>query len=393
MDLSFTPEEQEFRRRLRQWINENLPEKWKTFHKVSDAEKFHTNNQWERKLYAGGWAGIAWPKEYGGVGATLVEQLIFYEEMAAADAPQGMVIGERMVAPTIMACGTEEQKKRFLPLILSGEITWCQGFSEPDSGSDLASLRAKAEIKGDYLVINGQKIWTSFAQWADWSFALVRTSTDSTKKHKGITYVLIDLKTPGLTIRPIKQITGESEFAEVFFEDVAVPLENVIGEIDQGWYVILTTLMHERSSAFLGEPMRYRNELNYLACKARKAARNGGPLSEDPLFRQKLARCLMQVNSLQAGVYRMISSRMRDEPPGPDIMIAKLYCSELYQDIARLSLEIDGPYSQLMEGSGWAPDGGRCPHNYLYSLAMTIGGGTSEIQRNILAEHGLGLPR
>lgn len=393
MDLNFTPEDQEFRFRLRQWIKENLPEDWKTFHKVSDEERFHINNRWEKKLYAGGWAGIAWPKEYGGVGATLIQQLIFYEEMAAADAPQGLIIGERMVGPTLMAYGTEEQKKFFLPGILSGEITFCQGFSEPDSGSDLASLRTKAEEKDGHLVINGQKIWTTYAHWAGWIFALVRTSTDPVKKHKGITYVLIDLKTPGLTIRPIRQITGESEFAEVFFEDVKVPLENVVGGIDQGWYVTLTTLLHERSTIFLGEPIRYRNELSFLAEKSRKTIRNGKPLSEDSVFRQKLACMLIQVNSLQAGVYRVISSRMRDEPPGPDILMAKLVFSELYQRITQLAVEMDGPHSQLMEGSQRAMDQGRVPFNYLFFRGGTIAGGTSEIQRNILAEHGLGMPR
>ncbi len=392
MDLTFTPEDQEFRERVREWVQKNLPEEWKDSIPRTQEEREIINRQWDKKLYEGGWAAIAWPKEYGGMGATLIQQLIFNEEMAMADAPEGLMHGKGMLGPTLFKFGTEEQKKKHLPPILRGDVVWCQGFSEPNAGSDLAALQTRAVIDGDHLVINGQKVWSTWGYLADWCFALVRTE-NTVPKHRGITYVMIDLKTPGVTVRPLDQITGVHDFCEIFFEDVRVPLENVVGEINRGWYVAMTTLTHERSTAYLGHPIRFRNQLERLADLARNTKRNGRPMSEDPVIRQKLARSFIEVESFKHIVYRTISSRVRGEEPGAEASMAKLYYSEMLQRMTELAMEIEGPYSQLVRNSKWALVEGDWQYQFLYARAATIAAGTSEVQRNILAEHILGLPR
>ena len=393
MDLTFTEENEKFRERVISWVEKALPEEWKTTnteHSREDQDRI--NHEWDKLLYKDGWAGIAWPKEYGGLEATLLEQLIFFEEMAYADAPSGLMHGKNLVGPTLFECGTEEQRKQHLPPILRGEIVWCQGFSEPNAGSDLAGLQTKAVIDGDSLVINGQKVWSTWAYLADWCFVMVRTE-QTVPKHRGITYVLVDLKTPGVTVRPIKQITKDAEFCEIFFEDARVPLENVVGEINRGWYVSMTTLNNERSTAYLDSPIRFRRQLERLADLARNTRRRGRPLSEDPIIRQKLARCRIEVDSFKYLIYKTISARVRGEKVGPEASVLKLYFSEMMQRLSELAMEIEGPYSQVMHGSMRAMAEGLWPYLYLSTRSGTIAGGTSEIQRNILGDRVLEMPR
>ncbi|MHB1421218.1 MAG: acyl-CoA dehydrogenase family protein [Bacillota bacterium] len=393
MDLTFTPENEKFREQVKAWVKDNLPEEWKTTNNALDQEsRDRINQKWDKKLYEGGWAGISWPVEYGGMGATMVENLIFYEEMAKADAPSGLMHGKGLVGPTLFAAGSEEQKKKHLPPILRGDVIWCQGFSEPNAGSDLASLQSKAVIDGDHLILNGQKVWSTWAYLADWIFTMVRTA-NTTPKHRGITYVLVDLRTPGVTVRPLKQIHKEAEFCEIFYEDVRVPIENVVGEINKGWYVAMHTLNNERSTAYLSTPIRYKRQLDRLADLARQTKRNGRPLSEDSAIRQKLAQAYIEVESFRFIVYRAISTRLQGEGVGPEAAILKYYMSEMEQKMNELAMSIEGPYSQLLWGSARAIEEGYWPHVYLGNRASTIAGGTSEIQRNIIGDRVLGMPR
>jgi alkylation response protein AidB-like acyl-CoA dehydrogenase len=345
---------------------------------------------WLRELNEGGWAGLSWPKEYGGRGSSLLEQLIYHEEYARVRAPSLMSLGVgiALVGPTLMHHGTEEQKKRFLPKILSGDEIWCQGFSEPNSGSDLASLRTGAEIHGNELVISGQKIWTSYARFAQWCILLVRTNP-AAPKHKGITYVLLDMTSPGITIRPLREMTGHAWFNEVFFDNVCVPRANVIGEIDHGWQITMTTLGHERS---IGAPhARLMEELRDLIrlAKSRSTAGRVG----DPRMRQKLAQHFIETEILRFSDYRMITQVMRNGQPGPEGSILKLFLSELDQRMKDTAVEVEGPYSQLVKGSPRTIEDGRWQHELLWSRAATIYAGTSEVQRNIVSQRVLGLPR
>ena len=251
MDLNPTPAEQAFRDEFREWLHSNMPEGWDPsgFHDEDSKQRFEFLRAWQKKMYEAGWVGIHWPKEYGGRGATLIEQTIFIEEMARASAPPLInVLGTSLLGPTLIAYGTEAQKKRFLAKILSADEIWCQGYSEPNAGSDLAALRSEAVLEGDHFIVNGQKTWTSYGHFADWCFAVVRTDPD-VPKHKGLTYILIDMHSPGITIRPLKQMTGDSEFNEVSFQNVSVPVENVVGKINGGWEIAIATLMFERGTS------------------------------------------------------------------------------------------------------------------------------------------------
>src|SRR5512139_1091293 len=289
MDLSYTPEHEAFRRQVRQWIKANLPARERDAQPVEydDPKRLQQSKAWQRKLYEAGYLAIGWPKAYGGREADLVQQTVLNEELLLARAPAliGMM-GIQMVGPTLIQFGTEEQRRRYLPKILSAEEIWCQGYSEPGSGSDLASLKTRADLIGDEFVVNGQKVWTSNAQFADWIFCLVRTDA-SAPKHRGISYLLIDMKSPGITIRPLIQMTGDPGFNEVFFEDVRVPRQSLIGELNQGWLVANATLLHERN--MLGSTIRTQQMFNGVLRLARQTQRSGQPASEDPVLRQRLA--------------------------------------------------------------------------------------------------------
>ncbi len=391
MDLNLTPNEQQFRDEFRQWLKENVPGEWtgggSTSSENNDAyiEYLHA---WQRKLYDGGWAGISWPKEYGGRGATLMEQSIFQAELARANAPQLIgTIGLSLVGPTIIAMGTEEQKTRYLPKILSGEEIWCQGFSEPNAGSDLAALGTKAARDGEDFILNGQKIWTSFAQMADWCLLLVRTDAEA-PKHKGITCLLADMHSEGVSVRPLRQMSGDSGFNEVFFTNVRVSAAQVLGEVNKGWTTAITALMNERANLGTGIQVVFKRQLEALIARARTVERNGRPASEDPLVRQKLAQAYLELEILGLNTNRALTSLSKTGIPGPEGSTQKLYWSEMNQRTQQAAQEILGPYGQLKDF-----DNGSWEYAYLRTRGNTIEAGTSEIQRNIIAERVLGLPK
>lgn len=390
MDLGLTASELKFRNELRAWLTAHLPSQQerpaKTAHSSGEYHEFL--KRWQRKLYDGGYAGINWPKEYGGRGASFIEQAIFQEEMALSDAPERMgTIGQGLVGPTIIAIGTEEQKKRYLPTILSGDEVWCQGFSEPNAGSDVASLEAKAVRDGDDFLINGQKIWTSYAHIADWCLLLVRTDP-SAAKHKGITCLLLDMKCPGISIRPLKMMSGDSGFNEMFFSNVRVPLKYVLGKVNEGWHAAITALSNERANLGTGLYVVFKRTLDALVEQARKLQRNGKPVLADPVARQRLAQAYVDLEVFRLNTTRSLSLLNKTGAPGPEGSIQKLYWSELNQRNAQIAMEVLGPYA-LSTGF----DDGRWTYNYLRCRGNTIEAGTSEIQRNIIAQRVLGLPR
>ncbi|MGH6626908.1 MAG: acyl-CoA dehydrogenase [Burkholderiaceae bacterium] len=396
MDFRDSPSEAALRQELRKWLAENLPAGWgKTvFVPDDEAERFAFCLEWEKRMYRGGWSGIAWPREYGGRSATPVEQAIFLEEMARADAPDSVnIIGRNLTGPTLMAHGSDAQKKRFLPAILSGQEVWCQGFSEPNSGSDLASLCTRAVREGDVYVVNGQKIWTSFAQYAQWCILLARTDT-SAAKHKGLSFLLVDMRTPGITIRPLVQITGETEFSEVFFDGVRVPADNLVGELNQGWKIAMTTLQFERGpEEAMPRQVRFRRDFDRLLQLAAKTQRGGRAVSQDPVVRQKLAASFIELELVRLGGLRGLSRLSKGQPLGQESSFTKLYWSHMYQRLTEVAIEVAGAESALAAGDADALAGGLFPHRFLQSRAMTIYSGTSEIQRNIVAERVLGLPK
>ncbi|HEX3726232.1 MAG TPA: acyl-CoA dehydrogenase [Pirellulales bacterium] len=390
MDLGLTASEQKFRDELRAWLKANLPAKTSQAVKTAEsAAAYHEYLKgWQRKLYEGAYAGISWPKEYGGRGASFIEQAIFQEELALADAPERMgTIGQGLVGPTIIAVGTEEQKKRYLPTILSGDEVWCQGFSEPNAGSDLAALETKGVREGDDFVVNGQKIWTSYAHIADQCLLVVRTDP-SASKHKGLTCLLVDMKSPGIQVRPLKMMSGDSGFNEMFFTNVRVPAKHVLGEVNDGWNVAITALSNERANLGTGLYVVFKRNLEALLDQARQIERDGKPVIEDPLIRERLAQAYVDLEVFRLNTTRSLSNLNKTGAPGPEGSIQKLYWSELNQRNAQIAMEVLGPYALLS-----AYDGGRWTYNYLRSRGNTIEAGTSEVQRNIIAQRVLGLPR
>ena len=389
MDLRFSPEDEQYRQKLRAWLAANVPQERPP--KDQDAE-FAYRRAWHRQLYTGGLVGINWPKEYGGHGATLIQQAIYAQEMARARAPQpANGLGISIVGPTLIHHGTEEQKQRYIPKILNADEIWCQGFSEPNSGSDLASLQTKAVLDGDDFVVNGQKIWTSMGQYADWCILLVRTDTNA-PKHRGISFLLVDMSSPGVKVRPLKQITGNSEFNETFFDNVRVPKQNLVGALNEGWRVAMTTLTYERGISSLATQVRIQQQLAAMVDYARTTRRNGHTLSQDPVLRQSLAAAHIRVEIMLLNLYRGITSRLRGQPPGPEASLDKLYWSEMDKWMQELGMDLQGPYSQLMHDSKYAI-AGDWQYNFLRSRAGTIYSGTSEIQKNIIGERVLGLPK
>lgn len=396
MDFSLTPEQDAFRRDLCAWLTANVPPETGQLRHLqpqASAADLAFLKAWQQKVYDGGWTGVSWPKEYGGRGASLVERMIFDEEMAAHKAPSLLnVLGLEIVGPTIMVHGTEAQKKAHLPKILSGAEMVCQGYSEPNSGSDLGSLRTRAVEQGDFFIVTGQKVWTSFARFSDLCLLLVRTNPDA-PKHQGISCLLVDMKSPGIRVQPLRTMTGDSVFNEVFFEDVKVPKQNLLGAKDQGWGVIVTSLMFERQGLgfyFTCLQKRHYDDLRELV---RRCHRYGEPVLTDPQTRQKMAQAYIDCELLKLNNYRALTRLLRGDPPGPEGSVAKLYMAEANQHLQELAVEIQGPYGQLGEGDKYALDNAYWQYGFLRSRANSIEGGTSEILRNILAERVLGLPR
>jgi len=395
MDLHDTPEQARFRTAVRSWLRQNLPADWGTpawREPTSATERVDFARAWQRRLFDGGWAGLDWPRQHGGRGAGPLEQVIYLEEYARAEAPDliQLSVGTSLVGPTLIAHGTRAQRERHLPAILRGEEIWCQAFSEPGAGSDLASLRTRAELRGDEFVVTGQKIWTSFAQHSDACILVVRTDPQA-PKHRGLSFLLVDMRSPGISVRPLRELTGEAWFNEVFFEGVRVPRQNLVGELHGGWGVVLTTLAHERGSS--AQHARLAVELEKLTALARRTERGGRPASEDPLVRQKLAGFAAGVAILRATAWRNANRLERTGRPGPEGSTLKLLWSELDQRVKELALEILGPAGLVSAGDPRAVDGGAWGAAWLWSRAATIYAGTSEIQRNIIAQRVLGLPR
>ena len=362
MDLRDSPDEAAFREGVRAWLHENLPTE--------------PGREWSRKIYDAGYAGLTWPVEYGGRGEPYSHQAIVLEEFARAEAPQHMgVIGLGMAGPTIMAHGSEEQKQRYLSKILSAEEVWCQGFSEPGAGSDLAAVRTRVEPRDGHFLVNGQKVWSSFAHIADHCI-LVGLGDPEAPRYRGLTYVIVDMKTPGVEVRPLRQITGEAEFNEIFFTDVEVPRENLLGEIGGGWQVAMTTLLHERGTLGFALGGALELQVTKLLALAKQRA------ADDPLIRDRVAQEWIELQALKLTNYRSLTTLMQTGIPGPEGSGAKLHWSEQNQRLTKLAMEILG-----------GEDDGYWRHQQLRSRGNTIEAGTSEILRNIISERVLGLPR
>src|SRR5208283_19544 len=377
MDLNLTAEELAFRDELRAWLVTNVPKDWNAWREKPLEESFPYLRAWQKRLQEGCWAAVSWPKEYGGRSATLMQQAIFWEEMARVEAPpMANSLGLGLIGPTIIACGTEAQKKRFIPKILSAEEIWCQGFSEPNAGSDLAGLQMEAVLDGDHYIVNGQKVWTSYGWVGNWCELVVRTDP-SVAKHKGLTVLLLDMKTPGVEVRPLRQMTGESEFNEVFFQDVRVPVANVVGEVNQGWDVALGTLMHERGTFGAGLQIVYRRNMDRLIELSHELQRNGRPASQDPLGRQNLAQCYAEIEIMRLNQMRAFSRISATGVPGPEGSIQKIFWSELDQRVQQVAQELLGPYGRLDSSSPYAVDKGAWSYGYLRSRGNTIEAGTS----------------
>jgi alkylation response protein AidB-like acyl-CoA dehydrogenase len=381
MQLRDSPDEAAFRTDVREWIAANLPEQSKG--RRGGATRFEEwGREWSRKLGEAGYAAATWPKEYGGAGAPYPHQAILLEELAKAQAPSHIgVIGLGMAGPTIIACGTDAQKARYLSKILTGEEIWCQGFSEPGAGSDLAAVSTRAELRGDHYIVNGQKVWSSYAHLADWCILVTRSDPDA-PRYQDLTYLLVDMHAPGVETRPLTQITGEAEFNEIFFTDVEVPVENVVGEPGQGWQVAMTTLMHERASLGFALSGAFEVAVNKLLELA-----EGRDL--DDRLRDRIAETWIELQALKWTNYRALTRLIETGAPGPEASIPKLHWSEANQRLGKLALELLGPEAQLTDGDGY----GFWQWLQLRSRGNTIEAGTSEILRNIVAERVLGLPK
>ena len=381
MDLTLSPSELAFRDELRAWLEENHPGR----EPAGDEAAFAFRREWQQRLHGAGLAGVSWPTEYGGRGATLIEQAIYNEEIVRAKAPQtANVLGLAMGGPTVIAHGTEEQRRRFLPPILSAEEIWCQGFSEPDAGSDLAAVKTRATRHGDEWVVTGQKVWTTFAHHAKWCMLVARTDSDAAK-HKGLTYFLMDMEQDAVQVRPLVQITGEAEFNELFIDEARIPHENIVGGEGNGWAVAITTLMHERATLAFSLQVAVQISLGELIEKARSTRANGQSASEDPVVRQRLAQLLIEAEVLRLNAYRGLTATMRHGVPGPEGSLGKWHWSDVNQSLTELAMDIAGPRAMLSDDE-WT-------YRFLRARANSIEGGTTEILKNIVAERVLALPR
>jgi alkylation response protein AidB-like acyl-CoA dehydrogenase len=398
MDLNYTTEEQTFREEVRAFLSERLPHE--ISRKVLEHKRLGKEDQvrWQKILYEQGWIAPGWPQQYGGCEWNAVQSHIFDEECAEAGAPRIIPFGLNMVGPVIIAFGSDWQKRHYLPRILSSEDWWCQGYSEPGAGSDLASLKTRAERQEDHYIVNGQKTWTTLAQHADMIFCLVRTASTG-KKQEGISFLLIDMRTPGVTVRPIITLEGEHEVNEVWFENVKVPVENLVGEEGRGWTYAKFLLSHERTGiAGVGASKRELRMLKYIASEERK---NGRPLIEDPRFRDRIARVEIDLMALEITNLRVTAADRAGRAPGPEASILKIKGTEIQQALTELMMEAVGPYALPYLPAAWGDHwlGERVGPEYAAPLAsryfnyrkVTIYGGSNEIQRNIIAQHILGL--
>ncbi|MBA2506231.1 MAG: acyl-CoA dehydrogenase family protein [Thermoleophilaceae bacterium] len=378
MDLTLSPDEQAFRDEVRAWISDNHPGKEPEGLSEDDQWKFRVD--WQRQLHEGGWAGVSWPKEYGGRGATLIESALFNEELAASRAPgPANVLALAMGGPTLIGHGSEEQKERFLPPILTAEEIWCQGFSEPESGSDLASLKTKAVKDGDDWVVTGQKVWTTYAHHAKWCMLVARTDSE-VAKHRGLTYFLMDMEQEEVQVRPLRQITGEAEFNELFIEEARIPDENVIGGVGNGWMVAITTLMNERSGLAFGLQVRLKILLGQVIDLVKEQG-----LEKDPLVRQRIGQLYTESEIMRLNAWRGLTGIMKTGQPGPEGSLGKWHWSDINQALTEFTMDLRGPDAPATDSE--------FTFEFLRARANSIEGGTTEILKNIVAERVLGLPK
>jgi len=389
MDLKESAELTAFRERVREWVMANRPTNLNPAHEYSGMEDNEGTEGWLRTLASNNWLAYRWPKEHGGSGFTPAEQIVFVDELRNCDVPVPRGFGISMVGPLILSFGTDAQKARFLPKIAAHEEIWCQGYSEPNSGSDLASLQTRAVREGDHYIVNGQKIWTSRADAAQWIFCLVRTETGG-KPQQGISFLLIDMATPGVTIRPIRQIDGKDGFFETFFEDVKVPVENLVGEENEGWSMAKALLAHERTST--GEQVNLPKLIKQVKTMATRYEREGRPLLEDESFRMRLSRLEMDADCIKYTRYRLMTAVMQGKTPGPEASIFKLFQTELCQQIYDLALEAMGPDAVAWYDASLMEEAYDIPMWVNINRAMSIYAGSNEIQRNIIAKRVLNLP-
>lgn len=392
MEFSFSREELAFAAEARAWLEKNLPPSWRKEHmwtRADDPLWVEIARDWQRMLYEGGWAAISWPRELGGRGATVVERWLFEEELDRVGAPRPIASSGAvdLIGTAILRHGTEDQKRRFVIPLLSGQELWCQGFSEPGAGSDLASLRTCAERAGDVFIINGQKVWTSHADIADWCFLLCRTELDQ-PRHRGLSLLLVDMHAPGVTVRPLRQMTGEAEFCEVFFTDVRVPLASLLGTPGRGWEIAMGILAHERGPVWT---FTFQRKIRRSLSQAFRVARRR-QLLDDSLVRQQLAQAWIEVKLLELMGYRSITKLKKTGQPGTESSVEKVLGSETDQRLQEIVSRLLGPLA-LGASPGWEDGWARVAHDYLYARSETIMGGTSEIQRNLIAQRLLGLPR
>ena len=390
MEFRFTPQEEAFRGDLRQFLKAELPAGWTGPVDEDDEEFWQLNLVMRKRLASRGWLTMAWPREYGGQDASLTQQVIFAEEMAYHRAPGRDMFGIQMLAPTLMINGTEEQKREFLPPIARGEVQWCQGYSEPESGSDLASVQTRAVEDGDDFVVNGTKVWTSGAHRADFIMLLVRTDPEA-PKHRGISFLLADMHDPGVTVQPIINMAGVHSFNMVNFDNVRVPRKNLVGEKNRGWYVGATLLDFERSGITYSAGCR--RTLEELVDFARETKHDGRALADEPLVRRRLADLAIEIEVNRLMAYKVVWMQSQGMVPNMEASMVKAFGTELQQRVAGVGMSLLGMYGQLEPGSRYAPLHGRIERSYLLSPSTTLAAGTSEIQRNIIATRGLGLPR
>jgi alkylation response protein AidB-like acyl-CoA dehydrogenase len=389
MDARFSEQDEAFRREIAGWLEENLAAEFEVVRgrggPGDEHALFEERHAWERRLGEAGWIGIGWPAEMGGRDLTLSQQVIFYEEYARAGGP-GRVghIGEGLLAPTVIHYGSQQQKDRFLPGIRSGQEIWCQGYSEPNAGSDLANVQTRAVLEDDEWLISGQKVWTSGAATADWCFVLARSDQDA-PKHRGLSYLLVPMRQSGIEVRPIVQLTGDSEFSEVFFSEARTSAENVVGAPGEGWKVAMGTLAFERGASTLGQQMLFQNELDEVI----EAAKTNGR-ARDPVIRQRIAKAWMGLRIQRYNALRTLSQSDGAEL-SREAMITKIYWASWHRELGKLAMDVLGPEAEIISGAPYELSA--LQRMYLFTRSDTIYGGSNEIQRNIIAERALGLPR
>ena len=390
MDFTVSPTLEKTRAEFRAWLRDHLPDRneWQRLHDHGPTpERIAFLKDWQRRLYDGRWIAVHWPHEYGGRDASLLDHLVVHEELVRAEAPP-LINGPSIsiFGPTLLVFGRPEQKQRYLPKLLSAEEVWCLGFSEPNAGSDLASLRTRAARDGDHWVLNGQKVWTTYANQADYCMFLVRTDP-TVSQHKGISCLIVPLHTPGVTVRPLREITGDTDFNEVFLDNARVAADSVVGEVNQGWQVILTALGHERGTLLLVDHVRRQSDMAKLRTLIRRRGKTG-----EPTTRQQFAQFHIEVEIMKLHCFKVMSDLEQGRPQS-DVSILKLYGSEMVQRLDDFALGMQGPYAQLWRGAPGVVNDGQWQYAWLMARAMTIASGTSEVQRNIIAQRLLGLPR